>query len=304
VEGDRYLTAAVTAQRDAVEEIIADAQGDMLRRAHPPAVLTGTQTVSLARDFPQPAAQLGLDDAALAELADATPPVADRVLRPMLAAALHVTEVIGPFAADLAKQVRAGAVPPPAGNRPGRADPVALITRILGEHDAAGSPLPLLAGTRVRGRLNAGWDPADPLLTVSLGQIATRAGFSAFDRAWLAVLRPALEDTLARDDQPAQDDSDGAGPLLFGRFSFDSRYRTFRTWVNGPAGRRRGCPRGFPIRSVNWPPGTNGNGTTSAGGCPASGRVTLVVSPRCRSGAAHVQNVIPNAGVLWETAAV
>jgi hypothetical protein len=26
--------------------------------------------------------------------------------------------------------------------------------------------------------------------------------------------------------------------------------------------------------------------------------VTLVVSPRCRSGAAHVQNVIPNADVL------
>ncbi len=39
---------------------------------------------------------------------NATPPVADRVLRPMLAAALHITEVIGPFAADLAQQARAG----------------------------------------------------------------------------------------------------------------------------------------------------------------------------------------------------
>ncbi len=60
VEGD---------QRDAVDEIIEDAQGDMLRRAHPPAVLTDAETASLARDFPQLAAQLGLDDAALAELA-------------------------------------------------------------------------------------------------------------------------------------------------------------------------------------------------------------------------------------------
>ena len=77
---------------------------------------------------------------------NATPPVTDRVLRPMLAAALHITEVIGPFLADLAQQVRAGAVPPPAGKKPGRADPVALITWILGEHAAAGSPLPLLAG--------------------------------------------------------------------------------------------------------------------------------------------------------------
>lgn len=129
---------------------------------------------------------------------NATPPVTDRVLQPMLAAALHITEVIGPFAADLAQQVRAPAAPPPAGRWPGRADPVALITRVLGEHAAAGSPLPLLAGPRVRGRLNAGWDPGDPLLTVSLGQIAARAGLSAFSQTWLPALRPALEDTLAR----------------------------------------------------------------------------------------------------------
>jgi hypothetical protein len=290
---------------------------------------------------------------------NATPPVADRVLRPMLAAALHVTEVIGPFVADLSQQVRAAAVPPPAaGRRRGRADPVVLITGILAEHAAAGSPLPLLAGQRVRGRLNAGWDPGDPLLAVSLGQIATRAGLSGFDRAWLPALRPALEDTLARvgtaawwgrgaaripvadggnvpwtvplhafevvhlaevartacmlviaavtgmragelmeltaaaplppretasglarcklagrvikdqphggtpdewvviaevyraarlaasltdghsDDTPGQDD--GTAPPLFGRFSFDSRYRAFRDWVNSPAGQRLG----------------------------------------------------------------
>jgi hypothetical protein len=127
-----------------------------------------------------------------------TPPVTDRVLRPMLAAALHITEVTGPFIADLAQQARAAAAPPPTDSRRGRADPVAVITRVLAGHAAAGSPLPLLAGPRVRGRLNAGWDPGDPLLAVSLGQIATRAGLSGFDRAWLPALRPALEDTLAR----------------------------------------------------------------------------------------------------------
>jgi len=289
---------------------------------------------------------------------NATPPVADRVLQPMLAAALHVTEVIGPFVADLSQQVRAAAVPPPAGRRRGRADPVVLITGILAEHAAADSPLPLLTGQRVRGRLNAGWDPGDPLLAVSLGQIATRAGLSGFDRAWLPALRPALEDTLARvgtaawwgrgaaripvadggnvpwtlplhafevvhlaevartacllviaavtgmragelmeltaaaplppretasglaryklagrvikdqphggtpdewvviaevhraarlaasllaghsDDTPGQDD--GTARPLFGRFSFDSRYRAFRDWVNSPAGQRLG----------------------------------------------------------------
>jgi len=69
VEGDRYLTAASAVQRDAVEEIIEDAQGDMLRRAHPPAVLTDAEIAALARGFPQLTAQLALDDAALAELA-------------------------------------------------------------------------------------------------------------------------------------------------------------------------------------------------------------------------------------------
>ena len=290
---------------------------------------------------------------------NATPPVAGPVLRPMLAAALHITEVIGPLVADLSQQVRAAAVPPPTGRQPGRPDPVALITATLREQAAAGSPLPLLASPRVRGRLNAGWDPDDPLLTVSLGQIAARAGLAGFDRAWLPALRPALEDTLAQvgaarpwgrdaaripiaegsgsvpwtlplhafevvhltevartacllviatvtgmragelmelttaaplpprenapgparcklagrvikdqphggtpdewvviaevhraarlaasltagrgDDTPGQDG--GTGPLLFGRFSFDSRYCAFRDWVNGPAGQRLG----------------------------------------------------------------
>jgi hypothetical protein len=288
-----------------------------------------------------------------------TPPVAGPVLRPMLAAALHITEVIGPLAADLSQQVQAAAVPPP-GRQPGRPDPVALITATLHDHVAAGSPLPLLASPRVRGRLNAGWDPGDPLLTVSLGQTAARAGLAGFDRAWLPALRPALEDALTqvgatalwgRDaaripiaegsgnvpwtlplhafevvhlteiartacllviatvtgmragelmelttaaaplpprktapglaryklagrvikdqpqggtpdewvviaevhraarlaasllaghsgDTPGQDD--GEKQLLFGRFSFDSRYRAFRDWVNSPAGQRLG----------------------------------------------------------------
>jgi len=68
VEGDRYLTAATTAQRDAVDAIIEDAQADMVRRAHPPAVLTETETDALVRDYPQMVAQLGLDDTVIAEL--------------------------------------------------------------------------------------------------------------------------------------------------------------------------------------------------------------------------------------------
>lgn len=68
VEGDHYLTAATPAQKDAIEAIVADAQHDLIRRAHPPAVLTDDEAASLARDYPQLTATLGLDDTVLAEL--------------------------------------------------------------------------------------------------------------------------------------------------------------------------------------------------------------------------------------------
>jgi hypothetical protein len=40
------------------------------------------------------------------------------------------------------------------------------------------------------------------------------------------------------EDRPGQEE--GKEPLLFGRFSFGSRYRAFRDWVNSPAGQRLG----------------------------------------------------------------
>jgi hypothetical protein len=68
VEGDHYLTVATPAQQRSVEAIIADAQHDLLRRAHPPAVLTDDDTAELTRDYPHLVATLGLDDTVLAEL--------------------------------------------------------------------------------------------------------------------------------------------------------------------------------------------------------------------------------------------
>ena len=47
---------------------MADAQHDLIRRAHPPAVLTEDDAASLARDYPQLVTTLGLDDTVLAEL--------------------------------------------------------------------------------------------------------------------------------------------------------------------------------------------------------------------------------------------
>jgi hypothetical protein len=68
VEGDHYLTAATPAQRHNVETLIEAAQADLLRRAYPPAVLTGSQAADLAGRFPDLVGRMELDDTAIAEL--------------------------------------------------------------------------------------------------------------------------------------------------------------------------------------------------------------------------------------------
>jgi hypothetical protein len=68
VEGDHYLSAATPTQRRAVEEIIEQAQGDLLRRTHPPTVLGQDDTAALVRDYPQLISQLKLDKGVIAQL--------------------------------------------------------------------------------------------------------------------------------------------------------------------------------------------------------------------------------------------
>ncbi|MGR8008525.1 hypothetical protein [Streptomyces hypolithicus] len=68
VEGDHYLSATTEAQQNALEEIVAQAQGDLLRKSRPPMVLTEEQIADLAEQFPQLVSELELDEAAIAEL--------------------------------------------------------------------------------------------------------------------------------------------------------------------------------------------------------------------------------------------
>jgi hypothetical protein len=60
VEGDHYLTAATPEQRHHVDTLIEEAQHDLVRRAHPPAVIGGHDAAALARDFPHLVSGLGL----------------------------------------------------------------------------------------------------------------------------------------------------------------------------------------------------------------------------------------------------
>jgi hypothetical protein len=68
VEGDHYLTATTPGQRHAVETIIEDAQHDLLRRAHPPTVITEEDAAALADGYPQLMAAMNIDDDTITEL--------------------------------------------------------------------------------------------------------------------------------------------------------------------------------------------------------------------------------------------
>jgi hypothetical protein len=68
VEGDHYLSAVTPAQRHNAESVIEAAQADVLRKAHPPAVLPGSQAADLAGQFPEMVSRLKLDDTAIKEL--------------------------------------------------------------------------------------------------------------------------------------------------------------------------------------------------------------------------------------------
>ncbi|OFJ51118.1 hypothetical protein BEL07_24400 [Mycolicibacterium grossiae] len=128
-----------------------------------------------------------------------TPPVPAEVLQPMLAAALHLVQILGPHVVELNEQIRkidrvwATGAP---GLRHGSSAMVSDITMLLANHRATGTPLPMLEEHDVNRRLTAGWDADDPLLPVSTGALARQAGYVQFWAKWMPTLRKPLIDTL------------------------------------------------------------------------------------------------------------
>ncbi len=124
-----------------------------------------------------------------------TPPLADELLQPMLAAALYLVTTFGPHAAGLNRQIReTGRIKP---REAPRDIPAGQITSLLREYERAGDPFPLLPGRYIRERLDAGWDPDDPLLPIALSHLAHQAGFKQFHHHWIPQLRARLEATLS-----------------------------------------------------------------------------------------------------------
>ena len=128
-----------------------------------------------------------------------TPAVPGDVLQPMLAAALHLVQTLGPHVVELNEQIhqidRAWATKAP-GLRHGSPAMVNDINKLLADHQATGTPLPMLEEHDVNRRLTAGWDANDPLLPVSTGALARQAGYVQFWTKWMPALREPLIDTL------------------------------------------------------------------------------------------------------------
>jgi len=126
-----------------------------------------------------------------------TQPARQELLQPLLAAALHVVEVLGPHIVALRGEVADRTVGRPAHGRPAETVP-AGIEAVLNQAVARGRPLERLNDYKMLQRQAQGWSVEDPLLAVSLLAIARDAGIADFNPAWLAKLRPTIETTLAR----------------------------------------------------------------------------------------------------------
>jgi len=129
-----------------------------------------------------------------------TPPVADTVLQPMLAAAGYLVATLGPHAIELSGQVRDADQRWSVGSGCHTAVtrlPAAEFAQLFAEHERTGAPLPLLPDHQVRDRLGAGWSTDDPLTPIALGLLARQAGFTQFHQRWIPHLRRQLEATLS-----------------------------------------------------------------------------------------------------------
>lgn len=130
-----------------------------------------------------------------------TQPVADDILRPLLANALYLVDVVGPHIAKLLSAVRHDPLQwtkslPHVAAIDGEL--LAALEALLQQYEVAGEPLPQLDDQYIQERIARGWDPHDPLLAVHIGRLYREIGVRT--PLTLGVLEPsrsALERALA-----------------------------------------------------------------------------------------------------------
>jgi len=123
-----------------------------------------------------------------------TPPVPDHVLRPALLAGLFLVEVLGPHVAEMMDRIGDRRAKPLTDSRP-RDDEFGELAQ---RHVATGRPLPQADEHVVRERLTAGWNPQDPLLKVSFGELGRDLGTCQFRARDIQALRDNAEAAVAK----------------------------------------------------------------------------------------------------------
>ncbi|GLV98559.1 integrase [Streptomyces lavendulae] len=131
---------------------------------------------------------------------NSVPAVAEEVFQPTVAAALYLTETLGPLVADeferMLREVETRnsstmrSISPAAG---------ATFSQIVASYVRRGQPLPELDGRLLTKRIGGGADPEDPLVRVHVSRLINeRMNYSAFPYRLVESVRPMLEDAVAK----------------------------------------------------------------------------------------------------------
>jgi hypothetical protein len=129
-----------------------------------------------------------------------TPAVDDEILQPMLAAALHVVQILGPHAVELNEQIREYDRLYGSGVKelcPVSPEPIDDILAVLADYTTTGTPLPQHEDHEIAKRLAAGWSADDPLLPVATGILARKTGRRRIESRWMPQLRGSLTEAVA-----------------------------------------------------------------------------------------------------------
>lgn len=172
-----------------------------------------------------------------------TPPVAEEVFQPTVAAALYLVETLGPLVAEELERVREARASKGGQNpREITAKHRAAVTAALDRHVRERVPLLAIDARQVTRRIKRGWRPDDPLLHVDVGDFfgkATRREEAARARGGAG---------------PARGGRDPDGGRYIGRRQVTCHESVARTV---PAMRKRSAPRWAGCCGVNSRPAAN-----------------------------------------------
>ncbi|MFF2787662.1 integrase [Streptomyces sp. NPDC058049] len=128
------------------------------------------------------------------------PAVAEEVFQPTVAAALYLTETLGPLVADeFDRLLQAVETRSSSTLRSLSPEISAKFSRVVASYVHRGQPLPELDGRLLTKRIGNGADPDDPLVRLHVSRmINERTNYTSFPYRLVESVRPMLEDAVAK----------------------------------------------------------------------------------------------------------